>query len=833
MYSKKFKSPIFFTFAILLLLTSFVFSQTTGKVEGTVKDADGNPLVGANIYLKGTTFGSSTDIDGNYSIVKVPAGTHTILARFLGYKTEAAEITVTADKTVNKDFTLSSDVLNMDALVVTGTPGGAGIRKRDASFAINTVNEVEMRRLSPSSTAGMLDVVPGVWSESTGGVAGANIMVRGLPSGGDAPFVTMSINGGPIYGVETLSFLEQSTIFRVDETVELTEASRGGPSAVFSNGEPGMTVNFNLRKGGEVTQGRLKYRTTDYNQQRIDGFLSGKMTDGLYYMFGGYVHTSPGIRNTQFNAENGKQFTAQLTKVFKRGVVNVFTRLTDDYGQWILPMSLETGNDLGTFAQLGNATRFRTLQINTQGDSATFDFAKGRGWKGNVSGINANFDLGAGWMVRDVLTYTAGDANTYGFVPNGNPVKVSALGLNTVKTRGGEVLSGSDYVQNYGHWVVMKNIESLNNDLSLNKKWKEHDITVGLYQARWKSEDFWTLGNHVPVHNVANGDLLEEDITAETLAENGGGGSWNYGLQSAGDARVTAVYGADSWQVMPALRIDIGARYEFFDLQYTLDAGALPDGKIDMAESLSGKDLAMTAAANYDINPELGLFARFSDSFIFPHFDMIREGKYGLKDGDLEAQGFVQYEAGVKYSSKFFSLFTTGFFNSVTVIEGGVGATRESELLKTETFGVELDGAFSLNDFMLRAVATYQKGEIKESDLDNTVVGNSIWRQPDFQFRISPSYNIHFGNSTATLYGAFRRVGKRWDSVQNVFQLDAYNKLDIGAVVAVSNGLSFGIHMDNLTDSEGLTEGDPRDPASANGRPLFGRSIQFTVTQDF
>ncbi|MGP8331800.1 MAG: TonB-dependent receptor domain-containing protein, partial [Methanosarcinaceae archaeon] len=614
----------------------------------------------------------------------------------------------------------------------------------------------------------------------------------------------------------------------------LTEASRGGPSAVFSNGEPGLTVNFNLKKGGEKTEGRIKYQTSDYNLQRVDAVMSGKISDGLYYMAGGYVKTSPGVRSTEFNAENGKQFTMQLTKTFDKGALNFFTRMTDDYGQWVLPMALETGNDLGTFTPLGNANRFRTLQINTQGDSAKFDFAKGRGWTGSVTGLSFNYDLGAGWMVSDVLTYSSGDANTFGFVPNGNPIQVSALGLDTVRTRGGEILGGSEYVQNYGYWVVMKKLESINNDISLNKVWNDHNITLGLYQARWSSNDFWTLGNHVPVHNVTNGDLLEEGITADSLYNHGGGESWNYGLQSAGDARVFAVYGADSWQIIPALRFDIGLRYQFIDIQYSVDHGALPDGTIDQAVSLSGKDFAATAAVNYDFTKEFGAFARYSHSYLFPYFDVIRDNKYALdKDGNIDNDGFDQSEMGLKYTSALFSLFATGFLNTVSVIEGGVGTTREAELLSTQTFGVELEGALSLNNFMLRAVGTFQKGEVTDSDGDDTIVGNSIWRQPDWQLRIAPSYNLSIGNYDAAIYSAIRMVGKRWDSSMNVFQLDPYTKIDLGAVVSTPGGMSFGVHADNLTDCEGLTEGDPRDPASANGRPLFGRSLKFSITHDF
>ena len=160
----------------------------------------------------------------------------------MGFRTVSAEITVAADGTVTQDFTLGTDILYMDAVVVTGTPGGAGMTKRDASFAITTIEAAAIHQFSPSSTANLLELVPGVWAESSGGVAGANIDVRGLPGGGDAPFVTMSINGAPIYGTETLSFFEQSSIFRVDETIASAEALRGGPNSVFSNGEPGVTM---------------------------------------------------------------------------------------------------------------------------------------------------------------------------------------------------------------------------------------------------------------------------------------------------------------------------------------------------------------------------------------------------------------------------------------------------------------------------------------------------------------------------------------------------------------------------------------------------------------
>ena len=174
--------------------------------------------------------------------------------------------------------------------------------------------------------------------------------MRGLPGGGDAPFVTFAINGSPIYGTEMLSFFEQSSIFRIDETIASVEGLRGGPNAVFGKGEPGLTVNFGLKEGSDVTEGRVKYSTSDYDLQRLDAVLSGPIGENdLYYMIGGYIQSSPGIRDAQFNAEEGNQFTASLTKRFENGKINVFTRITDDHGQWVLPMASNSGNELGTF----------------------------------------------------------------------------------------------------------------------------------------------------------------------------------------------------------------------------------------------------------------------------------------------------------------------------------------------------------------------------------------------------------------------------------------------------------------------------------------------------
>ena len=72
----------------------------------------------------------------------------------------------------------------IQTVVVTGTAAASGVRKLDASYSITTANEEQLKSAAPSSTADLLKIVPGIFAEATGGVAGANIAVRGFLAGG-------------------------------------------------------------------------------------------------------------------------------------------------------------------------------------------------------------------------------------------------------------------------------------------------------------------------------------------------------------------------------------------------------------------------------------------------------------------------------------------------------------------------------------------------------------------------------------------------------------------------------------------------------------------------
>jgi hypothetical protein len=224
-------------------------------------------------------------------------------------------------------------------------------------------------------------------------VSGANVFVRGFAAAGDANYVTVQVNGAPIFPPPSLSFLENSTLFRIDETVQRMEALRGGPNPVLSNGQPGVTTNFILREGSEETEGLVKFSTSDYDLRRFDGYVSGEIADQFYYMIGGYITSSPGVRDSQFNSDEGSQFTVNLTKDLEIGSINVFHRNTDDSGTWYLPGPLNVPGVDNGYNQIGVMNRQRQIRVGPDSEPRNIDLGEGRGWKGSVTGAVIVLDV--------------------------------------------------------------------------------------------------------------------------------------------------------------------------------------------------------------------------------------------------------------------------------------------------------------------------------------------------------------------------------------------------------------------------------------------------------
>lgn len=98
-----------------------IFGGTTGKISGKIIDRDtGDPIIGANIIVVGTTMGAAADIEGNYFIINIPPGNYTIKSSSIGYSPQIIEnVRVSVDQTTNIDFSLSEESVKLGEVIVS------------------------------------------------------------------------------------------------------------------------------------------------------------------------------------------------------------------------------------------------------------------------------------------------------------------------------------------------------------------------------------------------------------------------------------------------------------------------------------------------------------------------------------------------------------------------------------------------------------------------------------------------------------------------------------------------------------------------------------------
>jgi len=168
----------FFFFLAIFLAVPLVAAAQEGIIEGTVVDGDTDEsLPGVQVFIPDLGAGAVTSIDGAYTITGVPAGTHTVEARFVGFRTATREVEVSAGETVTVDFTLTPSSIDLSEVVVTGT--GGPVEKRTLGNTIATINAASLENAPIQSFSDLLQGrEPGMVALPSGGLTGEGTRIR-------------------------------------------------------------------------------------------------------------------------------------------------------------------------------------------------------------------------------------------------------------------------------------------------------------------------------------------------------------------------------------------------------------------------------------------------------------------------------------------------------------------------------------------------------------------------------------------------------------------------------------------------------------------------------
>ncbi len=273
---------------MLFGITSAAFSQ--GTIKGMVTDDQGAPLPGANVFIKGTTLGTISDMDGNYQLDNVPAGNNTLVVSFIGFNDFETNVGMLDGQTVTQNASLSEDVNQIEEVVAIGY--GVQKKKLVTGATLQVKGDEVARQNTNNALQALQGQTPGMTITSTSGQPGSDMKVniRGLGTVG---------NGGPLYIIDgvrgDVTTLNPADIESIDVLKDAASAAIYGAQAAngvvlitTKSGKEGKTViSFDAYYGVQNVARKISMLNaqeymTIMNEQQYNSGLSPFDWNGKY-----------------------------------------------------------------------------------------------------------------------------------------------------------------------------------------------------------------------------------------------------------------------------------------------------------------------------------------------------------------------------------------------------------------------------------------------------------------------------------------------------------------------------------------------------------------------
>ncbi|MBN1186635.1 MAG: SusC/RagA family TonB-linked outer membrane protein [Bacteroidales bacterium] len=279
---------LFMTFLVISFSVLILYSQDK-VITGTIISSEDNfGLIGATVVVKGTTIGTITDFDGNYSI-KVPEEADTLLFSFVGMATK--EIAIGSQTVIN--ITLEPEALEVAEVVVTAL--GIKREKKALGYSVQDVKNEQISRSNNDNIVNSLaGKVAGVNINSSSGAAGAStfIEIRGAASITRDNRPLFIIDGIPIdgggggYTTQGVATSDRVGDLNPDDIENISILKGGAASALYGMRAANGVVIITTKKGSEAKDGQI--RINIHSSVSIDKIsqvpeLQTKYIQGSYY----------------------------------------------------------------------------------------------------------------------------------------------------------------------------------------------------------------------------------------------------------------------------------------------------------------------------------------------------------------------------------------------------------------------------------------------------------------------------------------------------------------------------------------------------------------------
>jgi hypothetical protein len=259
------RSKLLFLLLLFLTLSQAVFSS--GKIKGKITDSQsGEPLIGANVVVKGTSFGAASDVNGEFLILNLAPGTYELRASFIGYQAITLDnIRVFEDLTTEANFQLPPEGVTVQTVTITALKPLVNKSSTNAN-RISTADDIDA--LPVRGLNNILALTPGVNFQD------GTIFVRG----GRQDEVGFYLEGAnitnPVIGGRKVSIIQ--------DAVEEVQVQAGGYTAEYGGANAGI-IYSQFKSGTPDYKASLEYITDNVSFKGRDARFDGKKRLGAYW----------------------------------------------------------------------------------------------------------------------------------------------------------------------------------------------------------------------------------------------------------------------------------------------------------------------------------------------------------------------------------------------------------------------------------------------------------------------------------------------------------------------------------------------------------------------
>ena len=558
---------------LVFLLASSAAAQTTSTIEGTVKDATGAVVPGAEVSVSGTTLAAerraTTGANGFYRVTALPAGNYTVAVAAPGFASRTATLELTLNRVVTFDVTLQ--VVGVEAVVEVRSPvldtttsaTGVTITPRQITeLPVNGRNYLDLLQLVPGAAINR-QVDPN--SDSSNPVLGErsgnnNFLIDGQSN-------KDTVNGGPAQQFN-------------QETIAEFQVLTNGYKAEFGQAS-GAIVNVITKSGGNVYRGvgslffrddaldssnSLDEETTDpLPLRRYDSTLAGggPIVRDRFFFFGSAEHISE-RRQLDFKyPDTGSPVVNQLLRdqeapfdvPTRLSETRLFAKFDQRAGQHQLSQQVNyTDGDVRSFLPLSSASSLPSARNDTDSSRLLFGFGD-TALLGNP-GTPYVLTLRGTYRSEDSATVPSQTSLTgatlYNPYDSGCTAATCAIFGNLPTVSFGNVRTASNLDQEY-----------IGVNASLNKLFASHDVKIGMNYLR-------------TVVDGVDPRLLQNQLFATTddFAQFGAATAGVYLLADAGGLtprddeihlrnNYAALFVQDDWRLHDTLTLNLGLRWDY------------------------------------------------------------------------------------------------------------------------------------------------------------------------------------------------------------------------------------------------------------------------------